>query len=149
MDTSSATCRDRSEFSVGTRVEVRTRYELGRWAPGFTIAGITADGYHVRRISDGLVLKESLTPDGVRLASTGPRLLQAIPRSHSRPPGSAADQVRPPGSLRTNDNDGFTHTMGRWRRDGSRPVCDSAVFRNESSVSRCLRPRFVSQHVDI
>jgi hypothetical protein len=86
MDTSSATCRNRSEFSVGTRVEVRTRYELGRWAPGCTIAGIAADGYHVRRISDGSVLNEPLDPDEVRIASPGPRRRQATPGSRSTSP---------------------------------------------------------------
>ena len=86
MDTSIAICHNRGELIVGARVEVHTRYELGRWAPGFTIAEIAADGYHVRRISDGSVLNEPLDPDEVRIASPGPRRRQATPRSKSTPP---------------------------------------------------------------
>jgi hypothetical protein len=86
METSIATDVDRRELVVGTRVEVHTRYEIGRWVPGFTIAGIRDDGYKVRRTSDGSVLTETLNPDEVRLASPGPRRLQVAPLSQSAPP---------------------------------------------------------------
>ncbi len=85
MKPSIATDIDRRELMVGTRVEVHTRYEFGRWVPGFTIAGIRDDGYQIRRISDGSVLAETLNPDEVRLASPGPSL-QAAPLSQSAPP---------------------------------------------------------------
>lgn len=64
---------------VGTRVDVHTRYELGRWAPGFTIAEVRADGYRIRRCSDGSVLKATIHPDEVRaVAPTPPRSQETL-----------------------------------------------------------------------
>jgi hypothetical protein len=71
MTTSAAaTWLESDELPVGTRVEVHTRYQTGRWVPGFTIAETHAGGYRVRRASDGSVLEETLTPDEVRISST-------------------------------------------------------------------------------
>lgn len=62
----------RGELRVGTRVDVHTRYELGRWAPGFTIAEVRPDGYRIRRASDGAVLSETIRADEIRLVSPVP-----------------------------------------------------------------------------
>jgi hypothetical protein len=72
MDTSFGTQTVRAQLRVGTRVDVHTRYELGRWAPGFTIAEVRPDGYRIRRASDGAVLEETIHPDEVRAASPVP-----------------------------------------------------------------------------
>jgi hypothetical protein len=72
MDTAFESTLGHARFSVGTRVEVHTRYELGRWAPGFTIAEVLADGYRIRRTSDGAVLDDTIRPDEIRLASPVP-----------------------------------------------------------------------------
>lgn len=42
-------------LAVGTKVEVRRRYDH-RWARGFEVAAVNADGYLVRRSSDATVL---------------------------------------------------------------------------------------------
>lgn len=42
-------------LAVGTRVEVRRRYD-DRWARGFEVAATEGDGYLLRRRSDGAVL---------------------------------------------------------------------------------------------
>jgi cold shock CspA family protein len=34
---------------LAERVEVRTRYQVGHWAPGYEIADVVDTGYHVRR----------------------------------------------------------------------------------------------------
>ena len=34
---------------LATKVEVRTRYQVGQWAPGYEIAAVADAGYHVRR----------------------------------------------------------------------------------------------------
>lgn len=62
----------RGELRVGTRVDVHTRYELGRWAPGFTIAEVRPDGYRIRRASDGAVLTETIRADEIRVVSPVP-----------------------------------------------------------------------------
>jgi hypothetical protein len=72
MDTSTDTHNDTGRLLVGTRVEVHTRYEPGRWVPGFTIAEVRGDGYLIRRTSDGSVLTETLDREEVRIASSGP-----------------------------------------------------------------------------
>lgn len=36
----------------GAAVEVRNHFD-GRWARGFEVTGVTAEGYLVRRVSDG------------------------------------------------------------------------------------------------
>lgn len=71
MDTPPGT-QKRTELRVGTRVDVHTRYELGRWASGFTIAEVRPDGYRIRRVSDGVVLSESIHTDEIRVASPLP-----------------------------------------------------------------------------
>ena len=63
---------DRAELRVGTRVDVHTRYEPGRWTRGFNIAAVRPDGYLVRRASDGAVLRETIRPDEVRVVSPVP-----------------------------------------------------------------------------
>jgi hypothetical protein len=67
MDTSMGTCTARTELRVGTRVDVHTRFEVGRWAPGFTIAEVRPDGYRIRRASDGVVLNEIIHADELRV----------------------------------------------------------------------------------
>lgn len=72
MDTPVGTPTVKGTLRVGTRVDVHTRYELGRWAPGFTIAEVRPDGYRIRRASDGAVLKETIRPDEIRVVSPLP-----------------------------------------------------------------------------
>ena len=52
-------------LDVGTRVQVRNRY-LADFGPGFEIAGVTAGGYVVRRLSDGVELPVPFAADEVR-----------------------------------------------------------------------------------
>ena len=59
----------RPELSVGTRVDVRTRFEPGRWVRGFTVAEVREDGYRIRRVSDNVVLEEAMWPHEVRPVS--------------------------------------------------------------------------------
>jgi hypothetical protein len=72
MDSSFGTPDLRAELRVGTRVDVHTRYELGRWAPGFTIFEVRPDGYRIRRASDGVVLSETIHADEIRVATPPP-----------------------------------------------------------------------------
>jgi hypothetical protein len=72
MDTSIDTRTARPELAVGTRVDVHTRFELGRWAPGFTIAEVRSDGYRIRRASDGVVLSEMVRADELRVVGPLP-----------------------------------------------------------------------------
>jgi len=46
-------------------VEVLTEY-TGTWAPGFEIADETCDGYRVRRVSDGVLLRGHFQSDEIR-----------------------------------------------------------------------------------
>jgi hypothetical protein len=74
----------RAELRAGTRVDVHTRYELGRWAPGFTIFEVRPDGYRIRRASDGVVLSETIHADEIRVATpppSSPRCAQAPERA--------------------------------------------------------------------
>lgn len=57
----------RAELRVGTRVDVYTRYEPGRWTSGFNIAAVLPDGYLIRRVSDGAVFSETVRRDEVRV----------------------------------------------------------------------------------
>ena len=50
----------------GTRVEVQSRFD-GRWARGFEVAAWMADGYAIRRLSDGHELPRRFSVDEVRL----------------------------------------------------------------------------------
>lgn len=54
-------------LEAGDRVEVRRRFDA-QWARGFEIVEQTANGYRVRRESDGEVLPVEFTEDEVRLA---------------------------------------------------------------------------------
>ncbi len=49
----------------GTRVEVRSRFELA-WSHGFEVAGATPEGYRIRRLSDGSELPVVFSDDDVR-----------------------------------------------------------------------------------
>jgi hypothetical protein len=64
--------RRRTELTVGSRVDVHTRYELGRWVPGFTIAEIRPDGYRIERASDGSVLGAAFGAHELRAVVTPP-----------------------------------------------------------------------------
>ena len=55
----------RSTLSLGTKVDVRNRYQ-GTWVRGFEIAEITEDGYRIRRLSDGTTLDDLFPRDDVR-----------------------------------------------------------------------------------
>lgn len=72
MKSSFDTTNLHAELRIGTRVDVHTRYDAGRWAPGFTIAAVRPDGYLVRRASDGAVLGETIQADEVRAATSNP-----------------------------------------------------------------------------
>jgi hypothetical protein len=49
----------------GTRVEVRQRFDQ-RWTRGFEVAEELAEGYRLRRVSDGSLLPVAFEPDDVR-----------------------------------------------------------------------------------
>jgi hypothetical protein len=55
---------------IGTKVMVRTRY-LGSWTAGFEVAEVLADGYRLRRLSDGTLLPEPVSPGDVRPGTDG------------------------------------------------------------------------------
>jgi hypothetical protein len=61
-----------AELTLGSRVDVHTRYEFGRWVPGFTIAEIRPDGYRIERASDGCVLGAVFGADELRAVVTPP-----------------------------------------------------------------------------
>jgi hypothetical protein len=44
---------------------VRNRYQ-GTWVRGFEVAEATADGYRIRRLSDGSILGDIFSRDDVR-----------------------------------------------------------------------------------
>ena len=58
---------NRPSFHAGTRVEVRTRFR-GDWARGFEVADTSAEGYLLRRTSDGSVLPRRFLSDDIRSA---------------------------------------------------------------------------------
>jgi hypothetical protein len=74
MDTPVGTQITRDELRVGTRVDIHTRYEVGRWAPGFTIAEVRPDGYRIRRASDGAVLGETIRAEEIRVVAPSPSM---------------------------------------------------------------------------
>jgi hypothetical protein len=53
-------------LAEGTKVEVRSRFD-GRWSRGFVIVSGDADGYRVRRKSDGSILPAVFAPGDVRV----------------------------------------------------------------------------------
>ena len=55
----------RSPLPPGTKVDVRNRYQ-GTWVRGFEIAEATAEGYRIRRLSDGSILGDLLSRNDVR-----------------------------------------------------------------------------------
>jgi hypothetical protein len=63
--------------NLGTRIEVKARFDQ-RWARGFEIAEIVAEGdtarYRVRRRSDGSVLPALFDDDDVREEKKGSRM---------------------------------------------------------------------------
>jgi CspA family cold shock protein len=59
------------DLPLASRVEVRTRYQRGHWAPGYVIAGVVESGYHVRRPGSLDVLPEVFVPPDVRRAGDG------------------------------------------------------------------------------
>ncbi|MHB8438093.1 MAG: hypothetical protein ACYDD4_02895 [Acidimicrobiales bacterium] len=56
------------EYKLASRVEVRTQYQRGQWAPGYEIAQVVDSGYHVRRLGSLEVLPEIFVPMDVRRA---------------------------------------------------------------------------------
>lgn len=52
-------------YPAGTRVEVHSRFD-DSWSKGFEVAEVTADGYHIRRSSDGEVLPVEFSASEVR-----------------------------------------------------------------------------------
>jgi hypothetical protein len=52
-------------YAVGTPVDVKNRF-VGSWSRGFEVAGLTEEGYLIRRLSDQSVLPEPLAFDEVR-----------------------------------------------------------------------------------
>jgi hypothetical protein len=56
---------------LASRVEVRTRYQRGQWAPGYEIARVVDSGYRVRRPGSPDVLPEIFVPADVRRAGDG------------------------------------------------------------------------------
>ena len=68
MDISTAS----DALTVGTRVDVHARYDVGRWVPGFSIAEVGPDGYRIRRASDGVVLTQTIRADELRVVTPAP-----------------------------------------------------------------------------
>ena len=56
---------DDRDLSVGTKVLVRNRF-LADFRPGFEVAEVTANGYVLRRLSDGVELPSSFGADELR-----------------------------------------------------------------------------------
>lgn len=61
-----------SAFQPGTRVEVRSRFDAA-WASGFEVATHAAEGYRLRRVSDGALLPVAFSDDDVRDERRGHR----------------------------------------------------------------------------
>jgi hypothetical protein len=49
----------------GAKVEVRTAFDR-TWATGFEVDAVTAEGYRLRRLSDGSLLPVVMPEDDVR-----------------------------------------------------------------------------------
>ncbi|CAN5581084.1 hypothetical protein BH20ACT2_BH20ACT2_09620 [soil metagenome] len=54
-----------AHLDPGTKIEVWCQFTQG-WSPGFDVSEEAADGYRVRRRSDGAVLPTAFTPESVR-----------------------------------------------------------------------------------
>ena len=91
-------CKNEKRIStvIGTRVEVRTPFEVTVWVPGFEIADVLPRGFLLRRLSDGAVLPEIFPRTKVRLGSPmhvgGPF---RNPRGPNPPHAAPATQDRP------------------------------------------------------
>lgn len=77
-----------ARFHEGDRVEVATRF-TERWAAGFEIVEVTADGCRVRRVGDGAILPEVFGEDDLRLAAPTPLEAAAGDDSAGLSPASA------------------------------------------------------------
>lgn len=53
-------------YEPGTRVEVKSRFDSA-WKRGFEVDAVVADGYLVRRLSDGATLPACFTGDDLRV----------------------------------------------------------------------------------
>ncbi|HUF33083.1 MAG TPA: hypothetical protein VMN58_07740 [Acidimicrobiales bacterium] len=56
-----------TRLAAGTKVEVRTGFDRS-WAEGFEVVSSSFEGYHVRRLSDGMELPVAFPDDEVRRA---------------------------------------------------------------------------------
>lgn len=65
MDMSTAELLVEEYVKPGSRVEVRGRFD-GTWSRGFEVAEVLAEGYRVKRLSDGAVLPVDFGFDDVR-----------------------------------------------------------------------------------
>jgi hypothetical protein len=66
MSDSPGTERRLPALAVGTKVDVRNRFD-GSWAPGFVVTGVDDEGrYRITRQSDGDVLPSTFDRDDVR-----------------------------------------------------------------------------------
>ncbi|MBV8690426.1 MAG: hypothetical protein JOZ37_04195 [Actinobacteria bacterium] len=52
-------------FSTGTAIEVANRF-TEEWSSGFEVLEVVADGYRIRRRSDGTVIPTTFTVSEVR-----------------------------------------------------------------------------------
>ena len=53
------------DVTIGSRVEVRILY-LQTWCRGFQVVAVVADGFLVRRLSDGFILPRCFTQESIR-----------------------------------------------------------------------------------
>ena len=53
------------QLARGTRVDVRSRF-VGAWSRGFEVEEAVAQGYRIRRVSDGAVLPDVFSDEEVR-----------------------------------------------------------------------------------
>jgi len=65
MPTAGAELLVEEHVKPGTRVEVRSRFDA-RWARGFEVAEVLADGYRLTRLSDGSLLPVAFDFEDVR-----------------------------------------------------------------------------------
>ncbi len=100
MDTAVVSNEEQVVSVVGTPVEARARLELGRWTSDFAIAAVLADGYRLRRWSDGDIMREFFPSADVLLASPIPaswpfaESLGIRPPAHRRgAPGSPESRI--------------------------------------------------------
>jgi cold shock CspA family protein len=64
-----AIARAEPRHQVASRVEVRTRYQMGQWASGYEIAQVVESGYRLRRPGALDTLPDIFVPADVRHAS--------------------------------------------------------------------------------